>query len=125
MKVITKLFLSLIALTILGGCAGANVRPIVDLKGKDQATYDNDLQQCQSYATQQSGAATTGAMAAGAGAVLGAALGLVAGGNRTGIAQTAGVGGVIGGAGGMFEGNKAQENVVKQCLRGRGYNVLN
>ena len=110
---------------VLAGCAGANVRPIVDLKGKDQATYDNDLQQCQSYATQQSGAATTGAMAAAGGAVLGAALGLVAGGNRTGIAQTAGVGGVIGGAGGMFEGNKAQENVVKQCLRGRGYNVLN
>lgn len=114
-----------IAILVLTGCAGANVRPIVDLKGKDQSTYENDLQQCQSYATQQSGAATTGAMAAGAGAVLGAALGLVAGGNRTGIAQTAGVGGVLGGAGGMFEGNKAQENVVKQCLRGRGYNVLN
>jgi len=95
MKAITKLFLNLVALTILGGCAGANVRPIVDLKGKDQATYENDLQQCQSYATQQSGAATTGAMAAAGGAVLGAALGLVAGGNRTGIAQTAGVGGVI------------------------------
>lgn len=109
----------------LAGCAGANVRPIVDLKGKDQASYENDLQQCQSYATQQSGAATTGAVAAGAGAILGAALGLVAGGNRTGIAQTAGVGGVLGGAGGLFEGNKAQENVVKQCLRGRGYNVLN
>ena len=106
-------------------CAGAGVRPIVDMQNKTSPQYENDLQQCQSYATQQSGAATTGAMAAGAGAVLGAALGLVAGGNRTGIAQTAGVGGVIGGAGGMFEGNKAQENVVKQCLRGRGYNVLN
>jgi len=114
-----------LGILVLTGCAGANVRPIVDLKGKDQATYENDLQQCQSYATQQSGAATTGAMAAAGGAVLGAAIGLVAGGNRTGIAQTAGVGGVIGGAGGMFEGNKAQENVVKQCLRGRGYNVLN
>ena len=57
--------------------------------------------------------------------VLGAALGLVAVGNRMGIAQRAGVGGVIGGAGGMFEGNKAQENVVKECLGGRGYNVLN
>ena len=114
-----------LGILVLTGCAGANIRPIVDLKGKDQATYENDLQQCQSYATQQSGAATTGAMAAAGGAVLGAAIGLVAGGNRTGIAQTAGVGGVIGGAGGMFEGNKAQENVVKQCLRGRGYNVLN
>lgn len=125
MKLLNILTFFTIAILVLTGCAGANVRPIVDLKGKDQATYDNDLQQCQSYATQQSGAATTGAMAAAGGAVLGAALGLVAGGNRTGIAQTAGVGGVIGGAGGMFEGNKAQENVVKQCLRGRGYNVLN
>lgn len=125
MKITTKVFLATLVILNIVGCAGANVRPIVDLKGKDQATYDNDLQQCQSYATQQSGAASTGAMAAAGGAVLGAALGLVAGGNRTGIAQTAGVGGVIGGAGGMFEGNKAQENVVKQCLRGRGYNVLN
>lgn len=121
---LTRCMCTALVITLLG-CAGANVRPIVDLKGKDQANYENDLQQCQSYATQQSGAATSGAIAAGAGAVLGAALGLVAGGNITGIAQTAGVGGVLGGAGGLFEGNKAQENVVKQCLRGRGYNVLN
>ena len=106
-------------------CAGAGVRPIVDMQNKTSPQYENDLQQCQSYATQQAGAISSGAVAAGAGAVVGALLGLVAGGNKTGIAQTAGIGGVVGGASGLFEGNKAQEQVVKQCLRGRGYNVLN
>ena len=42
-----------------------------------------------------------------------------------GIAQAAGAGAVIGGAGGAFTGNQAQEGVVKRCLSGRGYKVLN
>jgi hypothetical protein len=46
----------------------------------------------------------------------------VAVGNKTGILQAAGAGAVIGGAGG---GNQAQEAVVKRCLGGRGYKVLN
>ncbi len=121
-----KSICSLLAMVVfLSGCAGAGVRPIVDLQGKNRDVYENDLQQCQAYATQQAGAASGGAGGAAAGAVLGALLGLVAGGNRTNIAQVGGIGAVVGGAGGMYEGNKAQENVVKQCLRGRGYNVLN
>jgi hypothetical protein len=121
---VKKVVSVIIALNLVA-CAGAGVRPIVDMQSKTSQQYENDLQQCQSYATQQAGAISSGAVAAGAGAVLGGLLGLVAGGNRTGIAQTAGIGGVLGGAGGLFEGNKAQEQVVKQCLRGRGYNVLN
>ena len=62
---------------------------------------------------------------AGAGAVVGGLLGLVTGGNKTGIVQAAGAGAVIGGAGGAFTGNQAQEAVVKRCLSGRGYKVLN
>ncbi len=115
----------MIVVTLIGGCAGAGVRPIVDLQGKNRDTYENDLQQCQAYATQQSGAATGGLSGAAAGAFIGALLGLVAGGNTTDIAQVGGIGAVVGGAGGMYEGNKAQEDVVKQCLRGRGYSVLN
>jgi hypothetical protein len=42
----------------------------------------------------------------------------VAVGNKTGIVQAAG-------AGGAFSGNQAQEAVVKRCLGGRGYKVLN
>ena len=112
-----------IAVTV--GCAGANVRPLVDMKGVNQATYESDLKDCQNYAQQQSGMGENAAKGGGAGAVVGGLLGLVTGGNATGIAQAAGAGAVIGAAGGAFTGNQAQEAVVKRCLSGRGYKVLN
>lgn len=112
-----------IAVTV--GCAGANVRPLVDMKGVNEASYESDLKDCQNYAQQQSGMGSTAAKGAGAGAVVGGLLGLVTGGNGSGIAQAAGAGAVIGGAGGAFSGNQAQEAVVKRCLSGRGYKVLN
>ncbi len=107
------------------GCAGANVRPLVDMKGVNEAAYEKDLSECQTYAQQQSGMGETAAKGGGAGAVVGGLLGLVTGGNATGIAQAAGAGAVIGAAGGAFSGNQAQEAVVKRCLSGRGYKVLN
>jgi hypothetical protein len=107
------------------GCAGADVRPIVDMKGVNEASYEKDLQECQEYAKEQSGMGSTAAKGAGAGAVVGGLLGLVTGGNGSGIAQAAGAGAVIGTAGGAFAGNQAQEAVVKRCLAGRGYKVLN
>ncbi|MBU3577117.1 glycine zipper family protein [Polynucleobacter sp. UK-Kesae-W10] len=115
---------SLVAITVVG-CAGADVRPIVDMKGVNEASYEKDLQECQAYAKDQSGMGSTAAKGAGAGAVVGGLLGLVTGGNKTGIAQAAGAGAVIGGAGGAYSGNQAQEAVVKRCLSGRGYRVLN
>jgi len=107
------------------GCAGADMRPIVDMKGVNEATYENDLKDCQTLAQQQSGMGETAAKGAGAGAVVGGLLGLVTGGNKSGIAQVAGAGAVIGAAGGAYSGNQAQEAVVKRCLSGRGYKVLN
>ncbi len=122
----SKLFtLSLIALVSLLGCAGADVRPIVDMKGVNESAYENDLKDCQTIAQQQSGMGSTAAKGAGAGAVVGGLLGLVTGGNTTGIVQAAGAGAVIGGAGGAYSGNQSQESVVKRCLSGRGYKVLN
>jgi hypothetical protein len=115
---------SLVVITAVG-CAGADVRPIVDMKGVNEAAYEKDLQECQTYAKEQSGMGGTAAKGAGAGAVVGGLLGLVTGGNTTGIVQAAGAGAVIGGAGGAFTGNQAQEAVVKRCLGGRGYKVLN
>jgi hypothetical protein len=107
------------------GCAGANVRPLVDMKGVNDAAYEKDLQECQAYAKEQSGMGETAAKGAGAGAIVGGLLGLVTGGNTTGIVQAAGAGAVIGAAGGAFTGNQGQEAVVKRCLSGRGYKVLN
>lgn len=119
------LVLCSLVVAVTFGCAGANVRPLVDMKGVNEATYESDLKDCQNYAQQQSGMGSTAAKGAGAGAVVGGLLGLVTGGNGSGIAQAAGAGALIGGAGGAFSGNQAQEAVVKRCLSGRGYKVLN
>ncbi len=121
MKVLTLFFIPL----FLMACAGANVKPIVDMQGVNQAKYDADLQQCQAYATQQDGAAKSGLTDAAMGVAAGALLGLVAGGTGSNIAQSAGVGAIVGGGYGLYQGNKAQENIVMTCLRGRGYKVLN
>ena len=81
-----------LVVTVLVGCAGANVRPLVDMKGVNESAYENDLKDCQAYAQQQSGMGETAAKGAGAGAVVGGLLGLVTGGNKSGIAQAAGAG---------------------------------
>ena len=125
-KGVNKLFLlSLFIVITTLGCAGANVRPLVDMKGVNDAAYEKDLQECQAYAKEQSGMGETAAKGAGAGAIVGGLLGLVTGSNTTGIVQAAGAGAVIGAAGGAFTGNQSQEAVVKRCLSGRGYKVLN
>jgi len=110
---------------LLSACAGSDVRPIVDMKGVNEARYEKDLAECQGYAKEASGMGETTAKGAGAGAAVGGLLGLVTGGNRTAIVQAAGAGAVIGGAGGAYKGNTSQETVVKKCLIGRGYKVLN
>lgn len=119
------LVISLLSLLGLLGCAGANVRPIIDMKGVNESAYEHDLNDCQTVAQQQSGMGETAAKGVGAGAIVGGLLGLVTGGNKTGIVQAVGAGAVIGGAGGAFSGNQAQEAIVKRCLSGRGYKVLN
>jgi len=122
-----KKLIALCAFTVVAvvGCAGADVRPLVDMKGVNQSAYESDLKDCQAYAQQQSGMGSTAAKGAAAGVVVGGLLGLVTGGNSSGIAQAAGAGAVIGGAGGSYSGNQGQETVVKRCLSGRGYKVLN
>ena len=110
---------------LLTASAGAEVRPIVDIKGVNEARYVKDLAECQGYAKEASGMGSSAAKSAGAGAVVGGLLGLVTGGNTTGIVQAAGAGAVISGAGGAYKGNESQEAVLKKCLLGRGYKVLN
>ena len=112
------------ALTVvfLVGCAtrGANYVPVVDTKYKDPAALQNDTRECQQYALQRANA-EQGAIA---GALVGALLGAVIAprGQRN---YVAGQGALIGGAGGAASANETQETIIKRCLAGRGYNVLN
>lgn len=111
---------------LLGGCAGhrgAAERVIVDTRGVDPHAYHHDVEECEDYAAQ----VRVGRRAAGgvlAGAVIGGAVGAIAGDHHT-AERAAGVGGVVGGAKGVGSGVRERDRVIKNCLRGRGYRVLN
>jgi outer membrane lipoprotein SlyB len=96
---------------------------IIDKKGVDMARYEQDLAECRSYAT---GVKTgeKGARGAASGAVVGGAIGAITDGGE-GAAKGAGVGAVTGGARGLSQGEQTEVRVVKRCLAGRGYRVLN
>ena len=124
-----KLFLSITVLTLasmVAGCAvpsGANYRPILDTQGVDFNRYELDLRDCQNYASQTASAGQSAVAGALAGAVLGGVLAAAAGKNysRTNSAK---VGAVTGAVGAGAEGETNQRNIIRRCLAGRGYKVL-
>ncbi len=84
------------------------------------AQYEQDLADCERFSDQirvEQGIAKGAA----AGAVIGAAGGAVAGEPLEG----AGYGAVAGGSRSGLDAARDKERVVKRCMRGRGYKVLN
>lgn len=124
----TTLILLGCSLAMLGGCARQGTLPgssgvIVDTQGVDMTRYQTDLQECQAYADQVPVAerAATGAVA---GAVIGGAIGAILG-DGEGAERGAGTGAVSGGVRGVSSGLSERDQVVKRCIQGRGYRVLN
>lgn len=97
---------------------------IVDLQGVNRQQYEIDLADCQSYADEVSIGKHVAAGAAG-GAAVGTVAGAVSGANKTGIGQAAGVGAVYGGTMAGVSAVGEHRQVLRECLRGRGYRVLN
>lgn len=116
---------AILALTLTVGCAhrGQNYVPIVDMRTSDPRTLQIDVEDCQAYARKRPDAAS----AAVVGAVLGAVLmAVMAGGNRShnpGFWTAAGA--ATGAAGAANGAQGTQEDIIKRCLAGRGYSVLN
>ncbi len=109
-------------LSLLAACTTTD-EIIIDKKGVNLAAYEQDLAECRVYSEEvQTGKKT--AKGAASGAVVGGAIGAITG-NSTTAARGAGVGAVSGGAKGASQGEREALQVVKQCLRGRGYRVLN
>lgn len=96
---------------------------IIDEKNVDMTAYRQDLAECRSYASQVK-TGEKGAKGAASGAVLGGAIGAITGGGH-GAAQGAGIGAIGGGAKGLEEGSRTEVDVVRRCLSGRGYHILN
>ena len=111
---------------LLISCA-SSYRPIVDMKGVDNARYEEDLVECRAYAEQVSPgsqAVAGGGLAAVLGAALGAIAGAFGGNAGSGAGTGAAIGGVTGTVAGGAGGVSEQQRVIDRCLTGRGYNVL-
>ena len=110
------------SLSILTACTTTD-EIIIDTKGVNMASYETDLAECREY-TEQVAVGEKAAKGAASGAVVGGAIGAIVG-NSSNAARGAGVGAVTGGAKGVSQGEQDKVRVVKNCLRGRGYRVLN
>lgn len=113
---------------LVTGCAkqgsqGSGGGVIIDTQGVNMDAYYQDLHECRNYASEVSVASrtTTGAVT---GAVLGGVVGAISGDSES-AKRAAGVGGVLGGVKGAGSGYREKHQVVKNCLRGWGYSVLN
>ena len=118
----------ILALFLVAGCASNRNLPgnsglIIDTQGVDMTSYNEDFQDCQAYADEVpvGERAASGAVA---GAVVGGAIGAVLGDGR-GAERGAGVGAISGGVRGAQSGLSERDQVLKNCMQGRGYRVLN
>lgn len=113
-----RLLLGIAALG-LAACYGTS-GPIIDTQGVNMAQYEQDLAACEAYRDEVNMAAGV-AKGTAAGAAVGGATGAITG--RPG--EAAGVGAIWGGARSAQINEREKSRVVKNCLRGRGYRVLN
>ena len=118
----------ILVVVILALCTAAcSSGPIVDMKGVDQERYEHDLAECRQYADQVDVARSAGGgalLGAAGGAAVGAVVGAITGSPGTGAAVGGGAGGTSGLFAGGASGANKKERVVRNCLRGRGYSVL-
>lgn len=109
------------------GCASNRPfvdEPIIDRKGVDMSVYYVDKAECETYADEVRPGDKVVRGAVG-GAVVVGTIGAIFNRGPDSAERGAGVGAVTGGVRGAREGTRETERVVKQCLRGRGYRVLN
>ena len=121
-----KRYMILTTLLFLTACA--TYRPMVDPQGKSKAQYEYDLRECQCYAEQISPEANA-LIGAGVGAGVGAALGAIVGAFFGFAGDGAAMGAAVGGFGGLTQGAgdgmRTQIDIIRRCMQGRGWSVLN
>ena len=113
--------ITIVAITFAAGCATNRSKPIIDPESVDMELYQYDLAECEQIAEQVEQKAGSGAAG---GAVVGGLIGAIVG-DSDRAARSAGVGAVLGGAKGAGATEREKSQVVKNCLRNRGYTILN
>ena len=109
--------------TSSGSIFNASGQPIIDTKGVNMSQYELDQQECSTFADDIS---TGKSIAKGAvtGAAVGAVIEAITGDARS-RRDAIEVGAVSGGAQSGIRAVQEKEQIVRRCLRGRGYKVLN
>ncbi len=109
------------AVATFAGCA-AHPDPIIDTKGVDPELLAQDWDECQAFTEE-----IIVAKGVGKGAALGAGVGAAAGAasNRREVDEAAGLGAIYGATRSGLDADRQKQQVFKNCMRGRGYRVLN
>ena len=113
--------IAVVAIVFLAGCA-AHPDPIIDTKGVDPDMLAQDWDECEEFTHEIVVAKGVGKGAA-VGAAVGAATGAVS--NRREVDEAAGIGAIYGGTRSGLDADRQKQQVFKNCMRGRGYRVLN
>ena len=114
-------YIAIVAITFSAGCATNRSKPIIDPDSVDMELYQYDLAECEQIAEQVEQKAGSGAVG---GALVGGVIGAIVG-DSDSVKRSAGVGGVLGGVKGAGATEREKSQVVKNCLRNRGYEILN
>ncbi|WP_170331576.1 glycine zipper family protein [Ruegeria arenilitoris] len=119
-----KLSLILPAILVAGACTntGANYQPVVD--GPVGPNYNFDLQQCQQLAASQSSVDGSTAGNAAIGAAGAAAVTGIVQDSSDNLGRAAVAGALVGAGADVINKNQNKEVIVRNCMRGRGYNVV-
>ena len=111
----------IISMLVVSGCAARKPHVVLDPSGVDMGAYQADLNQCIDIAKQVDSKALKGAVG---GAVVGKVAGNIIGNGKTGR-KGAKLGALSGLVKGAVATKHARNIIVKNCLRNRGYAVLN
>ena len=122
-----KLFLYL-NLCFVIGCAQTDLSDrndiaIIDTRGVDESVFKKDYSECSDFAKNIDLTERTLKQGAVAGAT-GAAVGAIIGGEE-GAKKIGGSAAVLNAVEANLDGRNEQAKIIKNCLRGRGYKVLN
>ncbi|MEM6657515.1 MAG: glycine zipper family protein [Pseudomonadota bacterium] len=119
-----KVFLLIPVIAVIGACTntGANYQPIID--GPVGPNYQSDLANCQALARSQPTLDSNTAGAAAIGAAGAAATTAIIDNSASDLGRAAAAGALIGAGASAISNTQNQEVIVRNCMRGRGYNVV-
>ena len=122
-----KLFLY-VTFCFVSGCAQTDLSDrndivIIDTRGVDESIFKKDYSECSDFAKNIDLTERTLKQGAVAGAT-GAAVGAIIGGEEA-AKKIGGSAAVLNAVEANLDGRNEQAKIIKNCLRGRGYKVLN